>query len=264
MDGPGPVCFFSRHLPDETPRDMARMLRAVGFDGIELTVRPGGHVDPRQVQTQLPPAVAAIRAEGLEVPVIATALVSAGDDTAAPILAAAARLGVRRVRTGWLSYGHGDVREEVREAGRALGGLAGAAMTAGVELAYQNHVGRLGAAGWDLAAAIEPLDPRAIGVYFDVRHAVAEGTAGSWRTMAHLLAPRAKVVAVKDFVWEGARPRHCPLGQGIVDVPAALAILARGGFRGPIVLFVEYEPPGGDMLAAAARDLAQLRAWLAP
>jgi L-ribulose-5-phosphate 3-epimerase len=255
---PGPLCFFSKHLPDLGPGPLARAVREAGFDGIELTVRPGGHVAPERVENDLPAAIAAIRAEGVEVPVIATAIVSASDPTARPILATAASLGVPLWRPGWLTY-DGDVRDELRRAADTLAGLAEIGREARVAVAYQNHVGRFGAAVWDLERAMAGLDPRWAGVYYDVRHAVAEGTAGSWRAGAALVAERVKVVGVKDFYWERGVARSCSLGEGIVDVSAAFAILRT--FSGPVTLFFEYAP--ADMLAAAARDLATFKARLA-
>jgi sugar phosphate isomerase/epimerase len=249
---PGPLCFFSKHLPDLAPGPLARALRTAGFDGVELTVRPGGHVLPERVEIDLPAAVAAIRDEGLEVPVIATAL-TAGDPTA--ILATAGALGIPLFRPGWLTYEDRPILDEVRRASDTLAALADLGRRAGVALAYQNHVGRLGAAVWDLEHALAPLDPRWAGVYYDVRHAVAEGSGGSWRQAAALVAPRVKVLGVKDFFWERGVARSCPLGEGVVDLPAALAIL--GSFSGPVTLFFEYQP--SDMLAAAARDLAHLK-----
>jgi hypothetical protein len=68
-----------------------------------------------------------------------------------------------------------------------------------------------------------------------------------------------KVVGVKDFSWERGVARSCPLGEGIVDLKAAFAILRT--FAGPVTLFFEYGP--SDMLAAAARDVATLKARLA-
>ena len=44
---------------------------------------------PERAAEDLPKAVAAIRAEGLEVPMITTALVAADDPTAVPILSTA-------------------------------------------------------------------------------------------------------------------------------------------------------------------------------
>ena len=43
--------------------------------------------------------------------------------------------------------------------------------------------------------------PDGPGYYFDPRHAVAEGGGGAWKAATHLVAPRLKMVAVKDCVW---------------------------------------------------------------
>jgi len=112
------------------------------------------------------------------------------------------------------------------------------------------------------------------GYYFDVRHAVVEGGDGGWRSALNAIAPRLKMIAVKDFFWEkgpqGWRQLNCPLGEGMVDWKAFFAALAAGGFKGPVSLHLEYEIPGATdaarqeaTLAAAARDLAFLRAGLA-
>jgi len=266
---PGPLCFFSKHLAALSPREMARRLKAIGYQGIELTVRPGGHVLPDKVATDLPKAIEEIRAEGLDVPIIACAFTAAGDPTARPILTTAAKLGVKLCRPGWYSYAGGDVRKELKQAAKDLAGLTEIARRAGVALAYQNHVGNVGAAVWDLDALIGPLDARWAGVYYDVRHAVAEGTAGSWKPALQLAASRVKVFSVKDFYWErspkgGFAVVDCALGQGMADVRAPLQVLSRAGFRGPITVFNEYEHGTPDkVVAAAARDLKFLEARIA-
>src|SRR3989454_10731406 len=44
----GSVCFFSKHLPDTTWRELARRVKRMGFEGVDLTVRTGGHVVPEK------------------------------------------------------------------------------------------------------------------------------------------------------------------------------------------------------------------------
>jgi sugar phosphate isomerase/epimerase len=155
-----------------------------------------------------------------------------------------------------------------------LRGLADLSTRSGVVLGFHNHAGYVGGPVWDVARIIDGLDPRWVGYYFDVRHAVVEGGDGGWRAALNLVAPRLKMVAIKDFFWEkeprGWQQRNCPLGQGMVDWKAFFAVLARSGFRGPVSLHLEYEIPGAtpaarqeNTLAAAARDLAVLKAGLA-
>src|SRR6184192_1209308 len=76
------ACFFSKHLPNLNYDDLGKAVSGAGFDGVDLTVRPGGHVLPERVAQDLPRAVETIRSHGLEVPMITTELTSAADPAA--------------------------------------------------------------------------------------------------------------------------------------------------------------------------------------
>src|SRR5882762_9891596 len=82
----GTLCLFSKAVPQLDWSELAQAAKEAGFGGVDLTVRREGHVLPERVETDLPKAVAAIRAEGLDVPMITTELVEADDPTAEPIL----------------------------------------------------------------------------------------------------------------------------------------------------------------------------------
>ena len=269
----GKLCFFTKPLPEMDWRRLSRSVRQLGFDGLDLTVRPGGHVLPERAAEDLPKAVATAREEGLDVPMITTALTSADDPTARSILWTAARLGIPYFKAGYYLYEHKDVRQEVARAGREFRRLVELAAQCGIQAGFHNHSEYIGAAQWDAATFVEPLDPRWAGYYFDARHAVAEGGAGAWKTAVHLVKSRLKMMAIKDFSWvktaRGWEDANCPLGEGMVDWKYVLGALA-AGFQGPISLHMEYEVPGAtpaerqqNILAATARDLAFLKARLA-
>src|SRR5262249_43998347 len=63
----GTLCLFSKPLPGMDWRRLAQAAKGVGFGGIDLTVRQGGHVLPERAAEGLPKAVAAIRDAGLDV-----------------------------------------------------------------------------------------------------------------------------------------------------------------------------------------------------
>src|SRR5947207_7545245 len=88
-------CLFSKHLPDLGWTDLGRAVKEAGFDGVDLTVRPGGHVRPERAADDLPRAIDAIKAQGVTIPMVTTELTSAEDPTAKPLLQAAVRSGVR-------------------------------------------------------------------------------------------------------------------------------------------------------------------------
>ncbi len=267
----GTLCLFSKPLPAMDWRRLAQAARRVGFGGIDLTVRPGGHVRPEQAAEDLPKAVAAIREEGLEVPMITTALTSAADPTARPILSTAAGLSIPFFKPGYYQYRMVDVRRELEEAGAQFRGLVELSRQCGIQAGYHNHEEYIGAPVWDMASVITPLDPKWVGFYFDPRHAVAEGGVGGWKIATQLVLSRLKMVAVKDFRWEktekGWVDQNCPLGEGMVDWKYFFKTLAGSGFHGPISLHLEYEVAGDNAavreensLAALKRDLEFLKA----
>jgi sugar phosphate isomerase/epimerase len=269
----GTLCFFSKHLPELGARELARAARAMGFAGVDLTVRRGGHVAPERARAELPPFLDALRQEDAAVPMITTDLISADSTLSTDVLETAARHQVPYFKPGYYRYAFADVRRELQSAGEALRGLAALSARAGIQLGYHNHAGYIGGPIFDIAPAIEALDRRWAGYYFDVRHAVAEGGDAGWRAAFEFVAPRVKMVAIKDFYWErtgqGFRQRHCPLGEGMVKWPEFLRALARSRFQGPVSLHLEYDIPGATArarqehtLEAAARDLKFLNARL--
>jgi sugar phosphate isomerase/epimerase len=265
---PGPICLFSKHLPTLAGKDLARAIKGVGFAGVDLTVRPDGHVKPDTVARDLPPAIEAIRGEGLAVPLVTTVLTSAQDPTAGPILATAGKLGVPLFKPGYWKYQYKDVRREIRAAAAELKALAALSRRHKVELGFHNHGDCLGGPLWDAFDLVDPLDPRWAGYYLDTRHVVAEGGQSAWKAATHLVAPRVKAVSVKDFHWKkgasGWEINKVPLGEGMVDVAGIFRILAQHGFAGPVSLHLEYKIDGGPeaVLKAAARDLAYLQKQL--
>src|SRR5262245_20028901 len=269
----GAICLFSKHLPEMDWTRLAQAVKKLGFNGIDLTVRPGGHVLPERASEDLPKAVSAIRAEGLSVPMITTGLTSAQDPTAKPILAAAGKLSTPFFKPRYYSYSFADVRSELQKAMSDFRPVTEVSRQSGVQCGFHNHEGYIGAQLWDVAQTIDQLDPKWVGYYFDIRHAVAEGGGAGWKIALNLVAPRIKMIAVKDSYWEkssrGWRQVNCPVGEGMVDWKAYFKSLREANFQGPISLHLEYEIPGAttaaqeeNTLAAAHRDFEFLKTQL--
>jgi L-ribulose-5-phosphate 3-epimerase len=269
-------CFFSKHLSDLNVGDLASAVIDMGYDAIDLTVRPGGHVLPEKVADDLPRALDTIRTKGTAVAMITTGLVSPTEPTARSILQAAAKAGIKLVKPGYWKYTLKDVRGEIASMAKDVAGLAALAKEYGVELGVHNHTGYIGASIWDLAPHMDTLDARSVGYYFDPRHAVVEGGGVGWKTATLLVGPRLKMIAVKDFYWEkdakanssgGAwKIKSCPIGEGMVDWPWFASAIVAAKFAGPISQHFEYEIPGAskaevakNTMAAGKRDLAFIR-----
>jgi L-ribulose-5-phosphate 3-epimerase len=269
----GDICFFSKHLPKMDAARLALTVKKLGFSGVDLTVRPGGHVLPERAAEDLPKAVAAIRAAGLRVPMITTGLTSASDPAARPILSTAGSLSIPFFKPGYYKYSFTDVRRELDRAMKDFRTLTDLSKQYGVQAGFHNHDAYIGAPLWDVAGTIDQLDPKWAGYYFDVRHAVCEGGSAGWKIAFNLVAPRIKMIAVKDFYWNktsrGWQQVNCPLGEGMVDWKAYFKMLRQANFQGPISLHLEYDIPGetaavieDNTIDAAQRDLAFLKSQI--
>jgi len=257
------VCFFSKHLPELKYDELGKWLRDGGFDGVDLTVRPGGHVLPERAAQDLPRAVGAIRSHGLEVPMITTELTSAADPAARPILGTAARLKIPFFKLGYWRYGN-DVVVDVQKAAADVRALVELAKEYGITAGFHNHPRNVGLAGWDGRQVVENLDPKWIGYYYDASNATEEGAVEGWEVVLKLALPRLKMASFKDFYWEKVKgkwtPVACPLGEGMVNWAKIFPLLAAARFTGPMSIHQEYKP--ADRITAARTDLEFVRKHL--
>jgi sugar phosphate isomerase/epimerase len=256
-------CFFSKHLPELKYAELAGWLHEAGFDGPDLTVRAGGHVLPERAAEDLPRAVDAIRARGLDVPMITTELTSAADPAARPILSTAARLKIPFFKLGYWRYGT-DPLGDLQKAASDVRGLVELAREYGITAGFHNHPRNVGLAGWDGRQVIEPLDPKWIGYYYDSNNATEEGAVMGWEVTLRLALPRLKMAAFKDFYWSKVNGKWtsvaCPLGEGMVNWSRLFPLIAGARFTGPISIHQEYKP--ADRMAAARADLEFVRKHL--
>ena len=98
------VAIFSKHLQFIQGAELALCVSELGFDGIDLTVRAGGHVDPARAADDLPPLVSLIRQQHLEVPMVTADIVDADSPNARTVLKTLASLGIRYYRWGGFQY----------------------------------------------------------------------------------------------------------------------------------------------------------------
>jgi sugar phosphate isomerase/epimerase len=277
------VSVFSKHLQFVQGEELATAAALLGFDGVDITLRKGGHVEPASVAKDLPPLVATLRKHGLEVPMVSTDIADADTPFAEEILKACAALGIRNYRFGAFKWDVGKPYEAQLESMKPrLAKLA--ALNARYQLCamYHTHsgVGVVGASIWDLWYLMRELDPKAVGVNFDVSHAVIEGGAGGWIDSFKITGDHLRGIAVKDFAWgkdaKGAyQAQWKPIGEGMVKLPEFFGMVAQTAFEGPLQIHFEY-PLGGanngsrtltipkeDVLAAMKKDLEHVRGMLA-
>ncbi|HEV3168204.1 MAG TPA: sugar phosphate isomerase/epimerase family protein [Isosphaeraceae bacterium] len=273
------LVMFSKMLQEFPVAEAARRIKAMGFEGVDLTVRPKGHVVPERVELDLPTAVAAIKDQGLTVPMISTAITSASDSGAEATMASAVHENIRLLKLGYWLSPKGKLREAIDRARHELDGLERLAETYHVTFGIHNHSGPgyvncQPAVIWTL---LRDRNPDRIGAYFDPGHAAVEGGNGGWRQALELLAPHLRMVAVKDFGWRSEpgepkpkwSPQQLPLRDGIVPWPEVFGVLVHRRFDGPVSLHSEYKGPESwrDLSTAAlidqtAADLAFVKSLL--
>jgi len=262
---PGAVTLsvFSKHLQHLDYRALAETVAEAGFDGIDLTVRDGGHVLPERVREDLPKAVEAARAAGIGVPMMTTTIVSARDPQAEAVLGTASRLGIRDYRLGWVPYdpakGITGTFESLRPQFRDLAALH---ERLGIRGAYQNHAGdRFGCAVWDLWMVLEEVNSPWLGCQYDIRHAVIEGMS-SWPNALRAVAPHIHTIDIKDGRWErtakGWQPVTVPLGEGAVDLVKFFRLLRELGVSRPVSAHFEYPFPETGTAAERRRAAVAL------
>jgi sugar phosphate isomerase/epimerase len=276
------VSIFSKHLQFLEGEELAKNTAAMGFDGIDLTVRKGGHVEPARVRQDLPKLVAIMHQHGLETPMITTDIVDAATPYAEDVLKTMAELNIRRYRWGGLIYTHDQpISKQLDEMRPRVEKLAALNARYQIGAMYHTHSGPnvVGAPIWDLHELLKGLDPNAVGINYDIGHATVEGGFGGWIDSFRITGPYLRGIAVKDFLWEkdakgSWNAEWKPLGQGMVRFKQFFTMVAAAHFAGPLQLHFEY-PLGGandgkrtltvsrqEVFDAMNRDLQQLRSWL--
>lgn len=276
------IAIFSKHLQFLEGAELARAAAEIGFDGVDLTVRAGGHVEPARAAEDLPQLVSVIRQQGLEVPMVTTDIVDAESPYVRTVLKTLANLNIRYYRWGGFKYREDQLlTSQFEDFHRRSAGLAALNAEYKVCAMYHTHSGvdLVGAPVWDIFQILKDLDPNSVAINYDVAHATVEGGLGGWIDSFRLAENHIRGVAFKDFVWQNVQSKGwdaawVPLGEGMVRFPTFCSLLAKTAFDGPVQLHFEYPLGGADagkrqltigrqqLFSAMRRDLHQLRTYL--
>jgi len=243
------VHLFSKHLQFLDLKQAGQMAAELGFNGLDLTVRPKGHVLPENVTSDLPKAIKDIKASGSTCMMMTTAVSDAANKLDTDVIETAAELGVKYYRADWFKYKEDLTLEQslelYMEKVRQLGEFNRVNNIVGC---YQNHSGlKVGASVWEVKKILEKVDPAYFGAQYDIRHAVAEG-GRSWPNGVKLLKDQIKTIVLKDFKWGRVDGKwqivNVPIGEGMVDFAAYFKLLKSFNLKPPVSLHLEY-PLGG-------------------
>lgn len=240
-----PVRLFSKPLDSYDFSFMCECLANSGIDGFDLTVRPGGKVEPAEVESELPRLVKQAEKNNLFLDMMVTGILSANDPFTERVLKTASSMGIKYYRLGWFDYEkNSGIWQSIQKYRGILNEIALLNEKYNIHGGYQNHSGtRIGAPVWDLHELLRDLPPEYLGIQYDVRHATVEG-ANTWIIGMQLISEHIRTLAVKDFTWKSVdgRPQAVtvPLGEGMIDWDLYFKTVRELNITCPITLHVEY------------------------
>ncbi|MEM8889746.1 MAG: TIM barrel protein [Bacteroidota bacterium] len=272
------IHIFSKQLQFLSYEELGEKAAEIGFDGVDLTVRPKGHVLPEFVERDLALAISKIKAGGSSCQLITTGVSDINRKRDVAVLKEAAEQGVKYYRSAYYKFSQKEsMRETLAMCKEKIAKLSQLNQDLGIIGAYQNHAGLgVGSEIWEIAQML-PVGKRAnFGIQYDIRHAMVEGGL-SWKNGLRLIKDQIKTIVLKDFKWEKVqgvwKVINTPIGEGMVDFPTYFRLLKEYKIHVPASLHLEYPLGGAEhgakdlntsheiVYEAMKKDLAKIRAF---
>ena len=268
------VCAYTEHFQELSIPEVCKVFKRIGVDGLDLTVRPGGHIEPKNAKDELPRAVKAARDHDLEIMILTTGI-STANRHAEEIVATCQKLNIERIKLGYFPVGNfGDLARRLDNVRRQLDAIVKLTAKYGVRPCVHVHSGAtIPSNGFMLYELIRDMPPDLIGAYLDSFHMTITGGAGSWRQAINLLSPWISLVALKNFQWKrGERDdigqqkwhtNYCRLADGIAPIRDFVSTIHQSGYRGFYTLHTEYRASVNECIKLTTDDFVYLQKVLA-
>lgn len=258
MTTPSRYTVFTKPWPTLPLGELASLVKRMGFDGVELPVRPGYQVEPANAMKMLPIAAKTLNRHGVD-------LVSVAGPTSQEMIRACGESGRPILRIMVKVPPDTDYLSHIQATRRQWDALLPVLEQTGVMLGVQNHKGRFLTHAMHLYHAVHRYDPKRIGVVWDAAHNAFAGADPELALDA--VWPHLCLVNLKNGLWE--RDAEDELGVthwksrwvaghlGICDWPRVARALKQRNYAGDICLTAEYtEPDTTRVERLAAADLA--------
>lgn len=230
----------------------ARQIRAIGYDGIEISAIKGmcEHLELDRWREQAA-GIKQIAAE-LNLALLSMEVASLDPERLLPAFAASAALGVPVVNSG--PGGKSGVEEDFRQSVDKINAMAEKAGEFGVTLCVKAHVG---AAIYDTPTtlrALEAVRGGSFGIDMDPSHIHRAGedpAAALAKVIGHV-----RHIHIRDCPGRGpapGEPRDQACGRGEIDLMAYCRVMVEGGYASSVCLEVigpELELAEADIIAA--------------
>lgn len=145
-----PVRLFSKSLDAYNFNFMCECTAKSGIGGFDLTVRPGGKVEPADVESKLPALIDEARKYNLAIDMMVTGIVAASDPLTDRVLKTASSLGITHYRLGYLEFDYKTgIWESLQKHKESLRPVVELNRKYKIHGDYQNHAGtRVGGPVW--------------------------------------------------------------------------------------------------------------------
>ncbi|WPR70185.1 TIM barrel protein [Flavobacterium sp. NG2] len=245
------VNIFSKHLQFLDYYKAGEIAAELGFAGLDLTVRPKGHIEPESVTTDLPKAIRDIKRAGSNCSMITTSIESANNPLDTAIIEAAGKEKIKYYRTNWFKYTeNGNMQNDLLHYQEEIKKLSELNQKHNIIGCYQNHAGRtIGASFWEIDTILKTANKDFFGTQYDIRHATVEG-GYSWQNGLELLHSQIKTIVLKDTKWVKTNGvwdvQDTPIGEGMVDFKTYFKTLKKLQLKPTVSLHLEYDLGGAE------------------
>ncbi len=240
--------------------DLARLVRDLGFAGIELPVRPEYEVEPQSMAKDLPKAVKVFADEGLSIASVAC-------EPTIEAIEAMGNAGVKLMRVIFPIPPEENYLACIHNKIRFVESLQGALASAGVMLGIQNHCRRQLSGAMELRYMVDRLDPKCVGAVVDICHNALAGESPS--QALDLLEDRMCLVNFKNAYWYRTNDpsansaawdvRTTTARHGMADWKQAVDELKKRNYAGDICLSAEYTDHSAGLENLVREDLNYAR-----
>ena len=242
--------------------ELGKFVGGLGFDAIELPVRPGFQVEPEHVVKGLPLAAKQLAEFGIRI-------ASVAGPTDEATIATCAEVGVPTIRI-MADIGQEGYLAKEAKLQKEYDALLPLLEHYGVQVGIQNHHGTMVCNAMGLRRLIEKYDPQYIGAVWDAAHNALQGEEPEMAldiVWSHLCmvnlknafwrrttGPEAEVVQWQPY-WTSGR-------QGLASWPRVAAELKRRNYAGVVCLTAEYSDEAA-VNRLIAEDIAFAKSLLA-
>ncbi|MDD9268311.1 sugar phosphate isomerase/epimerase family protein [Paenibacillus sp. GCM10023248] len=242
LQNPNPISFslFVKHWNDKSVPELGAFVKAVGFDGIELPIRAGFHVEPGTAHRTLPALAAQLAQQDIRI-------FSVAASPEEPVFAACEEAGVPliRIMVSIESDGYKATEERTK---RKLEELAPLCEKYGVKIGVQPHYGNYINDSNGVMRLLENIRPESAGVVWDAAHDAFAGQQPEygldivWTHLAMVNLKNGFFVRSNGPEAESAEwKRHFTTGRhGMAQWPRIVRVLKERMYSGVICLTAEY------------------------